>query len=454
MVNRGMHLALWLALMLLGSGALAAEPRLWLAFADATDPTAELGRPISLELLYEGPADLDQISLEPWQADFALDRGYARRDQDLQRLRVRLTPRRSGMLELPPLQLGSASTATQAISVSAAQEDAGALQPHWQISRARAWQREELRSVLSIELRDVGGHLAVEDFAPPGFRVTALPRDVEPLADGRQRHRFAWLLRPLDAGTLSVDAPLLRYIRDGVPRRRFHFPLTTLQVDPLPGYVPPTVAVGRIAAIDRNRVSAEGIGAKALAETLQRAGLPAATSERRDGWQGTQAEARIRWDRAEPSPGGALYFEPRQGRLRAFHAEPPPPAWLHWSWLVIPALLLAWAAWRRAALIHALRLWHYRHALLQRLGDGGGRRALLAEPLPGDTSRPRTLAEWARGFTRCYRLSPAAERALRQLTDQLTAGDFAARPPDPDTSSGLARVVRSASSVPYGATCR
>lgn len=416
----------WLLPALLGPIAQASAQQLRVELPDPPGAHAELGRPLLVRLEYRGPAELDDISLQAWHLGFALDRGYARRDGAMQRLRIRLTPRRTGTLTLAPLRLGDAASASHTIEVTAASEDGHRLEPDWRVNPARAWQRQELRAVLTIGLADAAGRLAVGEFAPAGFQVTPLPAASITLDDGRQVHRFAWLLRPLRAGEQLLEAPVLRYIRDGVPRRRFHFPLTRLQVDALPPYLPPTVPVAQLApAPDApGVVTGRGIAGPQLVAVLQRAGLPATAVTQRSAEHGTRSEARIDRAAADPAGVGVLYFDPRAGRLHTWQGQPPARTWAGWWWLALPAVLLVWGAWRHATLRRALRLWHYRRLLRQRLRTLPCRAALLAGPLPGQARAPRTLDEWAAQFARCYRLPVPANERLQALLARLAADAF------------------------------
>lgn len=432
----------WLTsiLLLAAVSAHADDYRLWLELPDVPDGQVELGQPFSVLLWYRGPADLDGIVSAPWQHDFAVTRGYASRIDGVQRLRLRLTPRHTGTLTLPPLHLGSAVSRARALTGIPAREGGTTLVPEWSVGATSPWQRQEFAVSLTLATADPDARLAVDDLAPDGFRAQALPDQVQPLADGRRLHRFAWLLKASRAGAVRLVLPQLSYIRDGVPRRRFQFPLVDLAVRALPPYVTPSVPVGvvRLDRHDGSRVYGLGIGANTLLAALARAGLPGEAAEQRTPEDGTRSEARVDWAKAHPTEAGVVYFEPGAGRLRAL--TPRPPGWAGWyaSGSVL-ALLLGLAAWRRRELRRRWAVWRYRRRLRRALAkatdDAARTRALLALPLPGEPSPPRTLRRWAHDYGELCGLSAARRAALAAATTALEERRYGTAGGSPDGSN-------------------
>jgi len=420
-------LLIGLCWLLVSTATVAGEYRLWLEVPgnSAGQPvTAELGRPFTVQLWYRGPADLDRIVTTPWQRDFAVDQGYAVRDNDDQRLRLRLTPRRSGQLSLPPLRLGGAQSDALPLTVGPAIEAGETLQPHWSLSASQPWQRQELLAELWLDMATTEVRLELGKLQPSGFAVQALPVTQTTQPDGRRRYHYRWLLRPQQAGQRPLTAPVLHYVRDGVPLRRFHFPDTAMTVRALPSYVPPTVPVGRIHTGDTpgSALFADGIDAASLAATLQRAGLPATAAQRQTAEPGAHSEARIDWSRATPEPAGAVFFDPQAGRLQTLHPQPPAKGWQPAGWLLLIALLLG-LIWRRRSLVGRFNLWRYRRGLRAGLqhAQGADRLAavLLTRPLPGTDTAIRTLSTWGSGYARLYGLTAAKSRDLGALLARL-----------------------------------
>lgn len=437
-------LGLWL--LLVWHNGSADQARLWLdipAGNKGTAVTVQLGRPLTLQLRYRGPASLDGIDTSAWEGAVALDRGYAVTEGDAQRLRLRLTPRRMGQLRLAPLQLGGAGTRPLVLAAGPALEDGQSLVPRWTVSDTAPWQRQEILAELALTLTPGRARVEVDNFHPAGFTVRALPRQQQLLPDGRQRLRFIWQLRPRQAGTQQLEPPRLRYIRDGVPRRRFHFPVTTLTIHDLPPYVTPTVPVGRLHGADRpdTAMLAEGIGAADLATALRRAGLPASAVPL-VGAGATRSAARIDWRRARPTAAGVVYFDPTLGRLTALHPRPPAPVWWWAGGLLALAVLLALPlAWQRQRLWRWLQLLRYRWQLRRDLARAGDAlalaAALLARPLPGTGHPPRTVPRWATAYRQLRGLADDRGEALQQLATSLDGTRFGHQPPAADTARRL-----------------
>lgn len=433
--------ALWLVLLtgLIAIPVQAGDYRLWVEQSDgkgADTPSAELGTPVTLWLHYLGPADLDNLDTSPWQDDFEIARGYAQRQGDMQRLRLRLTPRRTGQLPLPPLRLGGAQSLTGSIRVDAALEAGERLHPHWSVTPSQAWQGQQLRAELTLEMAPGNAHLSSTPPRAPGFAIQALPPRQQPLADGRVRHRLIWLLRPRQAGEQRIEAPMLRYVVDGVPRRRFHFPATRLPVRPLPAYVTPNVPVGDLRLGDSaDTVLANGISAAQLIAALSTAGLTADAAERLDPDLGTLSRARID---DQPGTGPAvqvIYYDPGAGRLQALRLPQASPPWLMAAGGVVPLAMVGLLIWQRRRLRHRWQWWRYRRRLRRTLRHAGHARAaatsLLAAPLPGQQRPPISLLSWLDG----YAGDAAGKRqCLQPLVGQLNAACYGRQPwSDADT---------------------
>lgn len=423
---------LWLILLacLVVRPVLAGDYRLWVepSGGDGGDtPVAQLGAPLTLWLHYLGPADLDNLDTTPWQADFEIARGYAQRDDDVQRLRLRLTPRRTGQLTLPPLRLGGALSQPVPIRADPAQVSGERLQPQWSVTPDQVWQGQELRAELTLTMTPGRARLSSTSPHAPGFAILALPPRQQPLADGRMRHRLTWLLRPRQAGVQRIEAPMLRYVVDGVPQRRFHFPDTVLPVRPLPEYVTPRVPVGLLRPGDEdNTVQAIGVTAAQLTAALANAGLAADVTDRLDADSGTLSQARITGNRGAESTARVIYFDPGTGRLQTLplrqgHGNAV-EALLVASLLCIVALLI----WQRRRLRGVWRYRRYRRQLQYRLDGARHPRAvaaaLLGLPVPGQRRPSVSLLGWLDAYAAA---DPARWQSLQPLVGRLSAACYA-----------------------------
>lgn len=398
---------------LCGTGLALATGQLHVELPGSKQPyAAELGRAFTVQLHYRGEADLEPIRLDPWQADFAIDRGYVRRTDNDQHLRVRLTPRRTGRLSLASLQLGPASSEVLTVQIGPAVENGETLEPQWRLAKNRAWQGEELLASLHLDSHDQALRLETAELRWHGMSHRALPLERQPLPDGRTRYQLRWLLRPLAAGNRPVAAPELRYLRDGVPRRRFRFPVERLQVRPLPDYLPPNLAIGRLATeMDpqgRHWLVGHGIPAVQLQATLDRAGLSHRGLAEKQTAEGTRSRALLDWAGFRGNRARLVFFDPAVGRVSQLDLAAP--ATPRWPWLLAPpALLLAWLFWQRRRLGRWLRRVLQRRRLLAGL-------ATTTEPLAlkqALISKGQTLGQWQSAWQEDFR-APAGLAAVVQ----------------------------------------
>lgn len=395
MVRRLLLLTL-LGLLLAGRTSHASQYRLWTGTPDGTD--LELGRATTIWLNYQGPADLDGLVVTPWERDVAIRRGYARRDGDVQRLRLRVTPRRAGALVLPPLRLGSAVSAPLNVVVQVPRVAGVALAPEWQIGPGDGWQHQERTASLTVTL-PAGAELRPV-VTPPrgdGLAVVTLPPTQQGTADGRTRYTYHWLLRPRLAGEQSLDPAGLQLMHDGVPRWAFEFPLSRLSARPLPGYITPTVPVGRlVGGVDGGPVQATGPTSPQLHAALQQAGLQADIATVATP-TGTRSEIRVRqgWDNAA---AGIVYFDTDTGRLRNLHPAQPPMSLGPWLLLALSAMAAATLWLLRHPLVNHLRWRRYwtqlRTYARTQQSPQALRAAICGLPVPDTGVPPRTLAEW------------------------------------------------------------
>lgn len=400
---------------LCGNGLALAAGQLRVELPTAERPyTAELGRAFTVQLHYRGAADLERIPLTPWQEDFAIDRGYARRGDDQQQMRLRLTPRRSGEFTLPPLQLGPAHSEAQYVRIVPAMEGGEALDPVWQVSRHSAWQGEELLASLTLDSADPALRLETAEVRWADFSHQALPMERLPQADGRTRYRLRWLLRPLLSGTLPIAAPELRLVRDGVPRRRFRFPVEELQIQALPDYLPPNIAIGRLAAESdaqgRHWLLGHGITAVQLQAVLDRAGLSHKGLDAKQTPDGIESRALLNWVGFDGAGARLVFFDPASGRVSQLNlAAPSAPVW---PWLLpLLVLLLAWLGWQRRRLGRWLQRVRQRRHLLSRLAATQDPLALKQALAP----QGQSLADWLQAWQRDHRAPAELDATIQQL---------------------------------------
>lgn len=245
MVGRG-----WLALGLMWMGlplaALAGDLPLTLDHA-----RIERGRWAVAEI--RAPADappLADLDLAPWETAFHIERldGQTASGQ-AQRLRLRLHPRRTGSLILPPLHFHGRQTSPARLEVVADHPRGDPVVLTHTISATTAWERQQIRLMVTVITPDEFASLRSGELRLPDFAVTPLPARREPLTqDGQRRFRLqlGWALYPLHPGQPRLELPPVEYRLGGGTERRWYLPRVKLAVRPLPAWLPPTIPVGTV----------------------------------------------------------------------------------------------------------------------------------------------------------------------------------------------------------------
>jgi len=396
-------------------GLLLLAPRLWAAPLSVSFPDADLevGRTVRVVLGLDRPRpSLETLDLAPWSPWLVLERrGERRLDRHgAQTMVVWLTPRVAGDLRLPPLSLdgpqGPIQGTAQGVRIALARDpgDGEAITPRFPALPGQAWLRQQLVYAVSVDSRRPSLRLEAEPAEVDGFLLLPVPPQSQAVGEGPDRyyrHTAGWLIFPTRPGSRRLELPALRYIRDGVGSHRFYPPTLSVEVRPLPVYLPPGVAVGRLEQHGMARPwRIETVGElQSRRFTLITHGVPAAWW-RPPGIEATapgtvrlfesrpRVEQRIdasgltvRYEYRLPlSPQGwgwqrlqgaaRLYgFDPERGTLQSQELEVPLPlALTRWQQALLALLLfgLSWRLgrgwWRRVRALYR-RLAGYRAAL-------------------------------------------------------------------------------------------
>ncbi len=237
MVNR----YLWLLLWIFPLYAQAAELQLALS-----DRQVEMGKYLSLEILYHGGSDPGPADLQLWKQDFHIEW----RDRSLQDdasggmeliETLRLYPRQVGSTTLHSIALGGAISLPVDVVVSPALRKGIDGTPNWLPLPQKTWAGQALEIGVELTKFHPSNHIATEDLQLAGFDVQPLPqRSIQ--HEGQQRVQLRWQLIPRREGKHMLQLPQIE--QRGRGRWRFHLSLQPLQVRPLPSYLPPTLLVG------------------------------------------------------------------------------------------------------------------------------------------------------------------------------------------------------------------
>jgi len=217
------------------------------------DGPAELGRPITIRLKSIHTGVLDKIDLSPLEADFAIhNEGTVVRDAQrrIYLRQLQLYPRHQGRISIPALGDGSRASVAQSIDVSPAvdRKDGSRIGMHTEISSQALWLKQGFRVTVVIETDSEIVDIELPVLDSSGFESLTLPLETrsDSARPGRTVHRLGWVIHPLTTGPQQLRLPSIAFKRDGIVTHRFFPPLYPIEVNPLPGYIPVTLPVGKI----------------------------------------------------------------------------------------------------------------------------------------------------------------------------------------------------------------
>lgn len=228
--------------------------------------TGELGRPVYLKIIGKDlNSDLSMLSLQSLNVQFVvgskdleteiLQQSDADSNQfgnapiHQQTLSLKLNPRQTGELLIPPFSIDKISSAEKRVTIRDATTDGEKISVDWKLTATEAWQREQIIVLLTLTTPEQYATVKLAQETVDGFEVTALPvKRVwnENKHTNRSIITAGWSLIPLKPGSMAVDLPAIEYHLSGVIRRVFYLPKIKLKIHPLASYLPPTIPVGRI----------------------------------------------------------------------------------------------------------------------------------------------------------------------------------------------------------------
>lgn len=228
--------------------------------------TGEFGRPVYLKIIGKQlNSDLSVLSLQSLNDQFVLDskdldteilgqsdaksKQFSEAPIRQQTLSLKLYPRQTGELLIPPFSIDKISSAEKRLMIRDATTDGEIISVDWKLTSSEAWQREQIIVSLTLTTPEQYATIKLAEETVDGFEVTALPvKRVwnENKNSGRSIITTGWSLLPLKSGSMDVDLPAIEYHLSGVIRRVFYLPKMKLRIRPLASYLPPTIPVGRI----------------------------------------------------------------------------------------------------------------------------------------------------------------------------------------------------------------
>ncbi len=359
----------------------------------------------------------------------------------------------------------------------------GPLVVTWQLPEPAAWEREQLRLLVTVQSPERYASLRLPSWQADGFEVVPIPPRRHHPREGGSRLEAGWLLFPLAAGSRRLAAPPIEYRLGGRSERLLAPPLRQVEVRALPEWMTPEIPVGRprISArliappwpstdeLMRLEISMEG-------EAIHPAWLPSVDSLL-PPVAGLRLLPAREWRSSEPSPQGIHglrrlhiplrmersgilplptlrlpWFDPGSGRLQVATAEPPRPWVIGPVWrLSFGLCLLALALLARGPLSRArisLARWHARRRLIRMLEGASDYQEVLEQvrchaAAEGWHGRA-TLGRWMEAMERRFGPDPLLRGAVEEiLAARFGRGERETAPHLPPLIAALRRRFRS-----------
>ena len=205
-------------------------------------------------MLYPGDADPGFPDLLNWQDDFFVELDYQESTEapdgsNLTRQKFRLYARAPGTFHLAPIDWGGLQSEPQQVMIKAATAEGAKIS--LTLSRpkltARVGEQLSIRVEISTSDRRVKTMIDLPEVDGLEFQPLQQLQDIDE-KNGQQlvEHQLGWALTAKKAGHYEVELPPVLYRLHGRNLRRFYLPKISLDVRPLPAYVPPHVPVGML----------------------------------------------------------------------------------------------------------------------------------------------------------------------------------------------------------------
>jgi hypothetical protein len=207
----------------------------------------EQGRSLTVNMLYIGPASPDELNVKRWQTEVFIER----RDREERRLhdgsvevkqRLTLYPKSTGLLTLGPLALGGAKSDRFDLLVTPAVVNDVDITPIWRPLPDQMWQGESIERCLTIPLSEQRNRVKIDLPEIPGISVVQTQNKTYSFEDKPIAER-CWRFMPQQPGNYLVELPPI--IQRGRGRWTFYLPSQTVEVLPLPSYLPTSISVGK-----------------------------------------------------------------------------------------------------------------------------------------------------------------------------------------------------------------
>lgn len=214
------------------------------------DTTIEYGKPVWLTVTT--PLDtpsLNKIDFSQTESDFEVvkDKNAIRFHDKGQSWRIRLFPRKEGPLTIPALKFVSKRSQNFNINVTPPVDNKTGLpfEVNYQISSTKPWLRQQV--LVHYRIENPHSELVLEPQASSHPYLQVIPLNTAQTPQGtKTSHLSGWAVFSSKRGEHKLKLPALNYVRDGVITHRFYPPPVTLNVKPLPSYLPGNIPIGKL----------------------------------------------------------------------------------------------------------------------------------------------------------------------------------------------------------------
>jgi len=207
----------------------------------------EMGKYLKVQIIYEGDSTPGQANLNKWSNAFYIDR------QDIETEstptggtiaveKLRLYPRRIGVHTLHSIALGGAISQPVKIPVIPSVRNEINGTPEWSVLPEKIWQGESVKTCVNMKLFDPGNTIKIDDADLPGFSVKTYPLGKHLVKDELSLQQ-CWKITANNDGIHKLSLPAIK--QRGRGRWKYYLPHQSLEVLPLPSYIPPSVPVGK-----------------------------------------------------------------------------------------------------------------------------------------------------------------------------------------------------------------
>ena len=371
----------------------------------------EQGRSLTLNMRYLGPTSPDELNVKSWQTQAFIEK----RDRQETRLadgqievkqRLTLFPRKTGLLELGPLALGGAKSKPIDLMVTPALVNRVDITPSWAPLPSQLWQGESFETCVHMPLSEQRNRVKVELPEMQGFaweqtQNRRLQRDGQLIAER------CWRVSSQLPGDYRIELPPI--IQRGRGRWTFYLPSQSVEVLPLPSYLPNSISVGkpdiRVQTGEQGwNISIQVVGGQVTQPLWGvRSALAKATGIATD--QMVVANETIfvpfkRWSFGQISRAKITFFNTETGRLDAVDLPLKAPLKLPIIGIVLLSILAMAILVKATCLVRVFmqrraKLQAFKAAINSATTADQLRTTLLAAASPEASPRFKTLQQWA-----------------------------------------------------------